>query len=173
MLKHLLSSVALTAFISSAAFAEVNVENAYARAVPPGQSNSALFLTLSNTDSTDMRLVSASAKNIKYVELHNHINTNGVMKMRPVKEITIPAKHSVELKPGGYHIMLIGLEESYTEGNYVELQLDFADGTSLQLQVPIKNVLKHAAHHEHGAAGHPADQHGSHHHNSHDDHQHH
>lgn len=77
----------------------VTVENAYARAVPPGQPNSAAFLTLVNTSDTDHSLKAAASPVAATVELHTHTNNNGVMEMRQVPQIDVPAKGRTELKP--------------------------------------------------------------------------
>ena len=77
----------------------VTVEDAYARAVPPISRNSAAFMQLKNNSAEDRYLTSASSDIAKNVELHNHINDNGVMRMRQVSKITIPANSSTSLQP--------------------------------------------------------------------------
>lgn len=113
---------------------------AYARAVAPGQANSAVFLQLQNKDNKAHALVSASSEVATVVELHNHINEGGVMKMRKVEKIDLPAGKAVALKPGSFHIMLIGLKKPLKVNETVELSLRFEDGTSLKLSAPVKEV---------------------------------
>lgn len=116
------------------------VSAAYARAVAPGQTNSAVFLQLQNKDTQAHALVSASSAVAAAVELHNHVNEGGVMKMREVEKINLPAGEAVALKPGSFHIMLIGLKQPLKVGETVDLSLSFEDGTSLKLSVPVQEV---------------------------------
>lgn len=124
----------------TAVAADVDVTNAYARATAPGQPNSAVFMQLSNQgDATS--LVSASSSAAKVVELHTHTHDQGVMRMRRIDAIELPAEGQVELAPGGLHIMLIGLEAPLQVGKQIEMTLEFADGTSEQLNVPVEQVM--------------------------------
>ena len=125
---------------TTAATSSLVATEAYARAVPPGQTNSAVFMQLQNTDRQAHALVKAASPVAKVVELHNHLNENGVMKMRQVEQIELPAGKTVALKPGSFHIMLIGLNKPLKVGEIVELSLSFEDGTSLQLSAPVQEV---------------------------------
>ena len=102
----LLLTLALSVFASN-----IKVEDAYARATPPNLPNSAAFLTINNTGSSDIALVSAKSAIAKTVELHTHDMKNGMMKMYQVPKIDIKANSSTVLKPGGFHVMLIGLTQ--------------------------------------------------------------
>lgn len=112
----------------------------YARAVAPGQTNSAVFMQLQNKDSKAHALVQATSLVAEVIELHNHINEGGVMKMRKVEKIDLPAGKAVALKPGSYHVMLIGLKKPLKVGETVDLALTFEDGTSLALSAPVQAV---------------------------------
>ena len=127
--------------LSASAFAEVKVDQPYARAVPPGQPNSAAFMSLKNNSDTEVSLVSASSSVSKVAELHAHTNENGVMKMRQVPQITLKGNQQVELKPGGLHIMLIGLKQNLVKGETVDLTLNFSDGSSKSLDINVKDVM--------------------------------
>lgn len=128
---------------SSLAFANdaITVDEPFARAVPPGQPNSAAFMNLHNTSDADVRIISASSNVSNVTELHTHTDVDGVMQMRQIDAIEIPASGSTELKPGGLHVMLIGLNQNLAEGDSVELTLNFEDGTEKQLDVPVKHVM--------------------------------
>ncbi len=131
------------AFAGAAALAQgtaVGVSDAYARAVPPGQPNSAVFLTLSNASGEPHALVSAASPIADAVELHTHINDGGMMRMRRVERIEVPAGESVSLKPGGLHVMLIGLKQNLQPGDQVDLTLTFEDGTQTQVGAPVRMV---------------------------------
>lgn len=133
------------------AAADIEVTAPYARAVPPVVPNSAAFLTLKNAGTSDRQLVAASSNAAQTVELHTHINDGGVMRMRQVKAIDIPANGVTELKPGGMHIMLIGLHESLEAGDQIDLTLQFADGSSETLAIPVQDIRsgsdEHSQHH--------------------------
>lgn len=119
----------------------VQIDEPFARAVPPGQPNSAAFMTLHNHGETDARIVSATSNVSNVTELHTHTNVDGVMQMRQINAIEIPAGGVTELKPGGLHVMLIGLTQNLAEGDRVEVTLSFEDGTEKLLEVPVKHVM--------------------------------
>jgi hypothetical protein len=142
------SLIAALALFSSSVFAEVTVENPYARAVAPGQMNSAAFMNLSNSADNTVDLIAARSNAAKSVELHTHTQVEGVMQMRQIDKVEIPAKGSVMLAPGGLHIMFIGLNQAFNEGENVDLSLEFSDGTTQALSVPIKMVMPHGMKHK-------------------------
>lgn len=115
------------------------VSDAWARASPGAVKNGAAFMTLKSHGEAD-RLVSASAPVSAVVELHTHINDNGVMRMRQISGIDLPAGETVILKPGGLHVMLIGLKAPLMEGESFPLTLTFEKTGSFTVQVPIKKV---------------------------------
>ena len=121
-----------------AADASLTVSDAYVRAVPPGTPTSLAFMTIKNSGNVDRKLVKADSPVAKTVELHNHTNENGVMKMRQVKEIEIKAKGQAELKSGSYHVMLIDLKQTLKEGDTVPVTLTFDDGSTQKIEAPVK-----------------------------------
>ena len=118
----------------------VSVNDPYARAVPPGQPNSAAFMQLSNAGAGDRALVSATSDVSEVVELHTHRMEDGMMKMRRVDQIELPAGETVTLAPGGLHLMLIGLKQQLTPGDDVSLTLTLDDGSELSLTAPVRKV---------------------------------
>lgn len=139
MNKLLLSSALLLA--SHIALADVYVESAYVRAVPPGQMNSAAFMQLKNEGPEDITLVAAKSQVANNVELHTHTQDNGVMRMRQISEISLPAGEVIKLQPGGMHIMLIGLTQNLSAGENISLSLEFSDGSTQALEVPVQTVM--------------------------------
>ncbi|WP_394246351.1 copper chaperone PCu(A)C [Vibrio profundi] len=121
---------------------DVMAHDLYARAMPPSSVTSAVFTTLMNHSDKDRTLVAAETSAAGKVELHDVIKEGDVMKMRQVKEITIPAHSNVELKPGSLHIMLFDLEKRLEEGETIEMTLSFANGEKQTLDVPVKKVMK-------------------------------
>jgi copper(I)-binding protein len=100
--------------------------------------NGAIYVTLSNSGSQPDALVSASTDVAQKTELHETTRDGGVMKMRPVKEIPVPAGGKTELKPGGYHIMLMGLKHDLKPGEKVAVTLKFEHGGEAQVEAPVK-----------------------------------
>ncbi|MGB1682665.1 MAG: copper chaperone PCu(A)C [Arenicellales bacterium] len=129
----------------------IEVHEAIVRMVPPGQSVSVAFMTLHNHDSRDRVLVSGRSEVADSVELHNHVMQDGLMKMRRVDAVTLPAGGSVSLKPGGLHIMLIGLTRTLQLGQTVEIDLYFADGERLTLAARVQ--MPGQEHNHSGASG--------------------
>jgi copper(I)-binding protein len=112
--------------VASAALAQpaqLEINNAWARATPGKSENGAAYLTIQSP--TADRLVSASSPVAKKAELHTMSMQGMVMKMRPIAELDIPAGQPVALKPGGEHIMLMGLSQPLHEGQSFPLTIDF------------------------------------------------
>ena len=125
---------------SLATEADISVTNQYVRMVPAGTPISGAFMTIRNNGKTDRKLTKAESPAAKTVELHTHINDNGMMKMRPVKEINIKAHGQAELKPGSYHVMLIDLKQTLKEGETVPLTLTFDDGSTTKVDAPVRKA---------------------------------
>jgi len=139
-MKQLIFAAALALLASSASHAEVEVQHGYVRATAPGAPNSAGFMVLANNGKAPLSLTGAASPSATAVELHNHVNENGVLRMRREAAIALPPGTLVELKPGSYHLMLLGLSEPLKEGQSVPMRLTFSDGSEQQLSLP---VLRH------------------------------
>ena len=140
LLKTLMGILALTLISNSSFAGSVTVMHPYVRAVPSGHPNSAAFMVLKNTSEQDRALVSARSNISKVVELHTHKKEGGMMRMRQVKQIDIKAGSKTVLKPGGLHVMFIGLKQQLKAGDKVELELEFDDGSTEKLTAPVKMV---------------------------------
>jgi copper(I)-binding protein len=127
----------------------VLVEGAFARAVPPGQSNSAAFMSLTNESDADHALTAVESDSSKVAELHTHLMEEGMMKMRRVGKIDLPAGEIVKLQPGGLHVMLIDLERTLSPGENVEITLIFEDGSRSTVKAPVEKVQATVEHHNH------------------------
>lgn len=103
-----------------------------------GDTNGAVYLTIRNTGSAPDRLVKASSAVARAVELHTVIKEGDVMQMRPVEAIEIPAGGGVELKPGGFHIMLIGVTQALKPGDQIDLTLQFEHGGTQSVQAEVR-----------------------------------
>lgn len=112
--------------VAGAALAQTSrleVSDAWARATPGKAENGAAYLTIQSP--TADRLVSASSPVAKKAELHTMSMAGMVMQMRPLAAVNIPAGQPVALKPGGVHIMLLGLQQPLQEGQSFPLTLTF------------------------------------------------
>ena len=128
--------------ISTQAFAaDISVKDAYVRAVPPGQTNSAAFMTFHNNTAVDKTLIEAESSVSDVAEVHEHKHEDGMMKMRRVEGgLKIEAHGMKTLQPGGLHIMLIGLKQKLVPGEMVHLKLKFDDGTTQDVQAEIRKI---------------------------------
>lgn len=109
------------AFVSATASAEVTVKDPWVRATVPAQKSTGAFMQL--TADKDARLVEVRSPAAKVVEVHEMAMEGDVMKMRAMPALALPAGKPVELKPGGYHVMLIDLTAQIHEGESVPLTL--------------------------------------------------
>ena len=103
-----------------------------------GGGNGAVYVTLTNSGAQADSLVAAASEAAQSVELHEVKNDSGVMKMRPVQAIPVPAKGKTELKPGGYHLMLVGLKHDLKPGEKVAVTLKFQRGDEVKIEAPVK-----------------------------------
>ncbi len=140
-------AIAATLLVAGAAHAQVTVQDAWVRATVPQQKATGAFMRL--TAAQDARLVSASSPVAGVTEVHEMKLVDNVMKMRPLPALDLPAGQAVELKPGGYHIMLLDLKQPVAQGSTVPLTLVFEakDGqrTTQELQSPVRAVSATAA----------------------------
>jgi copper(I)-binding protein len=120
--------------------ATIAVDDPYARAVPPGQPNSAVFMALTNTGDGPRALVAAESEAAATVELHTHSMQDGMMRMRRIERIELPAGERVVLEPGGLHVMLIGLAEQLEPGMAVALTLMLDDGSRVPVTAPVRRI---------------------------------
>lgn len=132
-----LSLSVLTGFASPslAADATIKVEDAWVRATVPNQHATGVFMRLTSPDTG--RLVAVESDAAKHVEVHEMAMQDNVMKMREVPAIDLPAGKPVDLKPGGYHVMLIDLARQITPGDHVQLTLIVEDAKQQQHRVAV------------------------------------
>lgn len=115
----------LSLFFSFSVQAQVQIEKPWARATAPGAKVAGGYMVIRNAGATGDKLVSASSPAAAKVELHVHVNENGVMKMREVPAYDVPAKGSFELKPGGAHLMFMDIKRPFREGEKLPVKLKF------------------------------------------------
>jgi copper(I)-binding protein len=121
--------------------AAVDVTQAWARAVLPGQASSGGYMVL--TAREPLKLVGATSPAAAIIEIHQMKMEGDVMKMRAVDTLDLSVGKPVEFKPGGYHFMLMDLQSPFKAGTQVPLTLQFKDakGAARQLQVSLPVAL--------------------------------
>jgi periplasmic copper chaperone A len=130
---------------AAAVFAQANgpstiaVEDPWARATPAGAMTGAVYMTLHNKSAGPDRFTAASSDIAGKVQIHEMAVVNGVMEMRQLADgLPLPAAGSVTLKPGGYHVMLIGLKQQLIAGETFPLTLTFAKAGAISVTIPIR-----------------------------------
>ena len=115
----------------------IMITDAFARASAGAAKNAAAFMTLNNHSDRDDHLVAVRTTRARKAELHTHIDDQGVMRMRPVARITVPAGAAAKLKPGGDHVMFMGLTAPLKKGDTLSLTLVFEHAGEIEVAVRI------------------------------------
>jgi periplasmic copper chaperone A len=110
----------------------------WSRATPGAAKNGAVFLEIKAAADAADKLLSVSGAVADNIEIHNHINDNGIMQMRRVDAIDIAEGGSTKLVPGGYHIMLLGLKQPLKAGETFKLTLTFEKAGAIEVDVAVR-----------------------------------
>lgn len=144
-MKNRLKLAALAALVSGMtlvqAQAPVTMTGAWVREPVPGRPTTAAYVVLENPGAADLNIVSAATDVAGKVELHEMVRSGDMMRMSPVKSITVPARGKVELKPGGLHVMLFELKKPLKEGDSVELTFTTDKGTTMKTTAAVKKGM--------------------------------
>lgn len=144
------------ALLTTSAQAQVTVKDAWVRATVPHQKATGAFMQLQSAK--DSRLVSVNTPLTPIAEVHEMAMQDNVMRMREVPAVELPAGKTVELKPGGYHVMLMDLAQQVKEGDTVPLRLVFEgkDGQreTVEVKAPVRALSAAAKPAAHGAHKH-------------------
>lgn len=120
---------------------DLTVSAPWSRATPGGAKIAGGYLKITNTGTSPDRLVSAATVAAGRVEIHEMSMTNGVMQMRPLAEgLTIKPGETVELKPGGLHIMFMDLTQPFKQGDFVKATLQFEKAGKLEVSFSIAAI---------------------------------
>lgn len=134
-----IASAAL-ALVAASAQADVVVSGAWVRGTVPGQRATGAFMQLES--SGDASLVAVATPVARLAEIHTMAQEGGVMKMRPIDSLALPAGKTVELRPGGYHVMLLDLTQPLKEGDSVPVVLTFADKAGRRTTQEVKATVR-------------------------------
>ncbi|HYG32781.1 MAG TPA: copper chaperone PCu(A)C [Methylophilaceae bacterium] len=135
-----LASIVMLGLTAITAYADVTVTDAWVRATRPAQKVGAAYMTLQSPQDTKLVKIDSSAAGA--VEIHSMTMNDGVMKMRRLEELPLPAGEQVKLAPGGFHLMLFDLAKPMKDGETVQFTLHFKDSagnlSTVQTQAPVK-----------------------------------
>ena len=148
----LIAALSASASARQYGLGDLSVERPWARELPPVAPNGAAYLRIENAGAVADQVVSASSPMARRVEFHTHEMDGGVMKMRRVHWVEVPARGSVRFEPGGLHVMLIGLKEPLVAGGSFSLTLGFRNAGELEVEVEITDV-ESTDHSRHGEDG--------------------
>lgn len=143
--------------VETVTYGPIRVVDAWARATPAGMAamadttatadshggmdmgglNSAIYFTIKNAEAAD-RLLKVESDVAGTVELHTVTNNNGVMEMRPVEGIDVPANGEAQLKPGGFHVMLLDLKAPLKVGDTVHATLQFEKAGPITIEAEVR-----------------------------------
>lgn len=148
----------LTLLLSSIASyaSEIKITDAYVRLLPPTAKNTAAFMTIKNKSNKDVELLSVESNVAMAVELHTHVEEKGMMRMREVDSILIKKGSSTQLKPGSFHVMIMGLKKPLVDGKKIKFKFNFSDKSIKEMVLTVKSMIKESndqdsshSHHHH------------------------
>jgi copper(I)-binding protein len=129
----------LTLFLVTAACSasgELRIDNVYARPTPPGVSVGAAFMTLQSTVADSLE--AASTPVAEKVEIHSMSMADGMMQMRELQNLELPADQPVQLEPTGTHLMLLGLKQPLVANSQFLLKLHFKHAGERTVTVTVR-----------------------------------
>ena len=133
---------------------DLSIHGPWSRELPPVAPNGAAYFRVENGASEAEHIVSVSSPVADRAELHAHEMDGGVMKMRHVKVVQVPAQGMVSLEPGGLHVMLVGLKQPLVDGESFPLTVEFERAGTIEVTVEITGAgtTDHSMHgkHKHG-----------------------
>jgi len=127
----------------------IELAGAWVRALPPTQTNTAAYLTISNRGASAITIVGGSAELADSVEFHATREIDGYMRMEQLHELSVAAGQSAELAPGGTHLMLLGLARMPASGETVRLCLKMATGAEVCTAAEVRKNASGAHKHDH------------------------
>jgi periplasmic copper chaperone A len=146
----------------SAKVGSLEIEKAWAR--PTATANGAVYLEIENKGTATDKLVAASTTAAAKAELHTHLMEGGIARMRPVDGIEVTPGSATVLRPGGLHVMLLGLKAPLKTGDTITLTLTFEKAGKVDVTVPVQRNASGMGHEgmDHGTMGHGAMEHMTH-----------
>jgi copper(I)-binding protein len=119
----------------------IEIKHPWARATPKGATVAGGYMKLINTGTTPDRLIGGTNANAEKFEMHQMTMDNGVMKMRPLPNgIEIKPGETVELKPGSYHLMFVGVKQPFEKGKRVKGTLKFEKAGTVDVEYAVEAI---------------------------------
>jgi periplasmic copper chaperone A len=134
----LLASCLCAALAHAAEATALHIEQAWLREPVPGRNVAALYMQVRNTGATAVRITGAELRDAKSAAIHQSIERDGMMRMRPVKALAVPAGGSVAMAPGGYHVMVFGLTRVVRSGERLPFCLRQVHGPAICAEATVK-----------------------------------
>lgn len=125
------------------------IQEAWVRALPPTQPNTAAYMTIANPGSSPLTLTGACASVAGRVEIHTIREVDGLTRMEQLSSVVIPAGGRVALAPGETHLMLLNLERMPAVGESVTLCLDFSGADRICTEAAVRKSAVATGGHEH------------------------
>jgi periplasmic copper chaperone A len=138
--KYLCLSVFICGSACLDARAEVTVKDAWVRGTVAAQKTTGAFMTLTSTE--DAKVVAVRSPIAKEAEIHESMMHDGVAHMHPTEALALPSGKPVQLKPGGYHVMLMGLAKPVTAGDKVPITLTIEDRKGKRSTVEVQATVR-------------------------------
>ena len=140
MVMPALSAFAILLGSAAASQAQVTIKEPWVRSTVPGQSATGAFMQL--TARQDTKLIAVRSPVAGIVEVHEMLVDKGIMKMRSVDKLLLPAGKTVELRSGGYHVMMMDLKRQIKTGDEVPLTIEFESSQGQRVTVDVKAAAR-------------------------------
>lgn len=144
----------ITQLVSYPVFADdtqhITINNVWISEAPPGVTTLAAYATINNGSNETKTLTSVTSPLFSSIEIHLSKIVDGIARMEKQTSLTINTDETIDLSPGGYHLMLFNPEKPLRSGNSATISFNFSDGTSLPVEAPvIKRQHDSHQHHHH------------------------
>lgn len=115
----------------------LRIEGAHIKAMPPGQTRAAAYFVLHNHDAEDRQILQVESTVAGQTQVHRHLHEDGMMKMRHVPHVHVPAESSLVFQPGGYHLMLLDIAEPPAVGSQFTVTMELDGGEKVSFPVDV------------------------------------
>jgi len=132
--------------IGTAQLGNIYIEGAWAAETIGAQNRSAAYFTLHNRGEGEDRLIGAIAEGAAMTHLHRTVTEDNISRMEPIGALILQPGTTTMLMPGGYHLMLMGLDEALVDGGSILLTLQFMESGDVSFEIPIRSRTEMMAH---------------------------
>jgi copper(I)-binding protein len=129
--------------------AELEVEDAWIAEAPPGARSHAAYMVLKNNSPNDVTILSIRTGAYDLAEIHETVRDGDMTRMQKLAEVVIAAGGTLNLEPGGKHIMLMGPQQQYQAGDRFGISLVYNDDTGQDVQLEVRSAAANKHHHHH------------------------